>query len=88
MEATGGSDGGGEEGTEEIEEIEVSVHQCPPSMANDMRLVFPSLGPTANRLLIVPTFQRAGCDLLGTGRQPEDEKNRLLQNVRPLSSSS
>jgi len=77
------------------EVIEVSIHECPPALRHDFKLVFPSVqlqpppssslsssSSSSRRLLVVPTFQRATCSLLATGDLPESEKDRLLNNVR------
>jgi len=50
--------------------------------------VFPDLiEEDSNKLLIVPTWQPASMDLAGMGKEIEDEKNRLLDNVRKLTTN-
>ena len=71
--------------------IEASVHRCPPAMFQELKAVFPAVTTSANtvlkdtsRLLVIPTFQKARCDLLSVGHNAEVEKDRLLNNVRPF----
>ncbi|KAK9816425.1 hypothetical protein WJX72_000083 [[Myrmecia] bisecta] len=57
--------------------IEYSVHACPKTHEREFAAVFS--GVQTDGLLIIPTCQRAGLDLVQTGEQIEDEKDRLLE---------
>lgn len=56
---------------------------APKRVADQLATIFgPAIG-AASDLLVVPTCQRAECDLVNTGEKVDEEKDRLLENVRP-----
>ncbi len=56
---------------------------CPRQLRREVHAVFPGL-PHTDDLLIVPTRQQAQVDLVRTGETVEDEKDKLLEQVRVL----
>ncbi|GFR40709.1 hypothetical protein Agub_g1315 [Astrephomene gubernaculifera] len=57
--------------------MEYSVHGVPASMKREIQTVFPTVD--LEKLLIVPTCQRSTVDLVKTGENVENEKDRLLE---------
>jgi hypothetical protein len=75
--------------------IEYSIHECPKSLLNDLKLVFPKLSlddiqrdnscineNITKNVYIIPTFQKSEVDLVGTDHECQLEKDRLLEKVR------
>lgn len=58
-------------------EFEVAAIRPPRALLGDLAPIFPAID-APERLLVVPTVQRARLDLAGVGRAVEDEKDRLL----------
>lgn len=54
---------------------------APRRVLDQLRGIFPGVDK-AGDLLIVPTCQRAECDLVKTGEVVDNEKDRLLERVR------
>ncbi|GIL74692.1 hypothetical protein Vretimale_2326 [Volvox reticuliferus] len=57
--------------------MEYSIHHVPPTMKREILTVFPQVN--LDKLLIVPTCQHAAVDLVKTGENVENEKDRLLE---------
>mmetsp|Transcript_10931 Transcript_10931/g.32517 ORF Transcript_10931/g.32517 Transcript_10931/m.32517 type:complete len:163 (-) Transcript_10931:1150-1638(-) len=57
--------------------MEFSVHACPSRIRTEVATVLP--GADLDKLLIVPTCQRAVTDLVKTGEEVEKEKDELLE---------
>lgn len=57
--------------------MEYSVHSCPRQYRSDLAVIFPGQDPLS--LLIVPTCQNSAMDLVRTGEEVEEEKDRLLE---------
>jgi hypothetical protein len=62
-------------------DFEVSVVRPPRALLGDLAPIFPAL-EHPQRLLIVPTVQKAQLDLAGVGPAVEDEKDRLLESFQ------
>ena len=60
-------------------EFEVAAVRPPRALLGDLAPIFPAMD-APERLLVVPTVQRARLDLAGVGRAVEDEKDRLLDS--------
>jgi len=60
-------------------EIELSIHSCSKLFGLEIKHVFQSVN--ADKLLIIPTMQKANVDLASIGVDVEMEKDRLLENV-------
>jgi hypothetical protein len=60
--------------------IQFSVHEVPRAFGRELELVLP--GVPLEGLLVVPTCQKACCDLLETGPVVAAEKDALLEKVR------
>ena len=64
-------------------DFEVAVVRPPRALLSDLAPIFPALKKAdARRLLVVPTVQRAQCDLAGIGHDVEAEKDRLLKTFQ------
>ncbi|GLC38013.1 hypothetical protein PLESTB_000446100 [Pleodorina starrii] len=57
--------------------MEYSIHNVPPAMKREILTVFPK--SNLDKLLVVPTCQHATLDLVKTGENVENEKDRLLE---------
>lgn len=53
---------------------------CPKQYVQDLRAIFP--GKEVGNILVVPTCQKGQLDLLNTGPDVDQEKDRLLEEVR------
>lgn len=62
-------------------DLEYSVHSVPKAHRDDVAAIFP--GVDLDRVLVVPTCQRAREDLVTVGEKVEQEKDRLLNTVSP-----
>ena len=61
--------------------VEISIHSSPPSFVREITRIFPDTKMDSTVLAIV-TMQNAAMDLVRVGEKVEDEKDRLLENVR------
>ncbi|TPX37198.1 hypothetical protein SmJEL517_g00819 [Synchytrium microbalum] len=59
--------------------FQYSIHDPGRHMLREMRLVFPHL-KESDRLLVVPTFQKAAHDLVAVTAETNRERNLLLEN--------
>lgn len=63
------------------EDFQVSAHACPRAMVRELGHVFQGV-PSLASAVAIPTVQHAVEDLVRTGEEVEDEKDRCLRNVR------
>jgi hypothetical protein len=61
-------------------DFQISIHKPPKVLLSELRAVLP--GVDTSVVLVVPTAQKAGIDLLGLGEAVAAEKDRLLLRVR------
>ena len=58
-------------------QFEVAAVRPPRALVHDLATIFPDI-KEPQKLIVVPTVQRARLDLAAIGQEVEDEKNRLL----------
>jgi hypothetical protein len=80
------------QGKEEIfVDLEYSIHAVSRFFLNELKSIFPELDSDSeykpSALHIVPTFQQCLLDIVGIGKDIEDEKNTCLERVRTQSFS-
>jgi hypothetical protein len=64
--------------------MEYSIHVCPKQHAKEVQSIF--AGVDTDGMLIVPTCQQSGMDLVNVGSKVDDEKDRLLEQFVAWSS--
>lgn len=67
------------------EHFQVSAHTCPRAMVRELLHVFQGV-PSLASAVAVATIQHTREDLVRTGQEVEDEKDRCLRHVSPSAS--